>query len=76
MLVWLSPTHWQLNSILTLLLAGAVIAAFSTVFEAILGVDKPIIEAEEGGSTYWRIISRLPIKRRSWFIENLRFLRN
>jgi len=72
LLVWLSPTHWQLNSILTLLLAGALIAAFSTVFEAILGIDKPIIEAGEGSSAYWRIISRLPIKRRSWFIENLR----
>jgi ubiquinone biosynthesis protein len=72
LLVWLSPTHWQLNSILTLLLAGALIAAFSTVFEAILGVDRPIIEAGEGSSAYWRIISRLPIKRRSWFIENLR----
>ena len=45
LLVWLSPTHWQLNSIFTLLLAGALIAAFSTVFEAILGVDKPIIES-------------------------------
>ncbi len=33
---------------------------------------KPIIEAGEGSSAYWRIISRLPIKRRSWFIENLR----
>ena len=39
LLVWLSPTRWQMNSILTFLLAGALIAALSTVFEAILGVD-------------------------------------
>jgi ubiquinone biosynthesis protein len=55
-----------------LLIAGALIAILTTVFEAILGVDKPIIEAGEGSSFYWRIIGRLPIKRRSWFIENLR----
>ncbi|NTU65703.1 MAG: hypothetical protein HGB05_20450, partial [Chloroflexi bacterium] len=72
LLVWISPDRWQVNSILTFLAAGGLIALLSTVFEAILGVDKPIIEAGEGSSTYWRIISRLPIKRRSWFIENLR----
>ena len=72
LLVWISPTRWQMNSLLTFLFAGALIAALTTVFEAILGVDKPIIEAGEGSSAYWRIISRLPIKRRSWFIENLR----
>jgi len=72
LLVFISPNHWQVNSIFTFLIAGALIALLSTALEAILGIDKPIIEAGEGSSFYWRIISRLPIKRRSWFIENLR----
>ena len=73
LLVWLSPQHWELQyGIFTLLIAGAVIAILSTIFEAILGVDKPIVDTREDSPTYWRIISRLPMKRRSWLIENIR----
>jgi ubiquinone biosynthesis protein len=72
-LVALSPGHWEVQrGFLTLLLAGALIAILSTIFEAILGVDKPIIDTREDSPTYWRLISRLPLKRRSWLIENLR----
>jgi ubiquinone biosynthesis protein len=73
LLVWLSPQHWEVqNGIFTLLIAGSVIAVLSTIFEAILGVDKPIIDTSEDSPTYWRLISRLPMKRRSWLIENIR----
>jgi ubiquinone biosynthesis protein len=73
LLVWLSPSHWEVqNGFLTLLIAGALIAILSTIFEAILGVDKPIIDTSEDSPTYWRLISRLPLKRRSWLIENIR----
>src|SRR5512139_3735895 len=44
LLVWLSPQRWEVSyGFLTLLIAGAIIAVLSTIFEAILGVDKPII---------------------------------
>jgi ubiquinone biosynthesis protein len=73
LLVWLSSSHWEVRyGFITLLIAGAVIALLSTIFEAILGVDKPIIDTREDSPTYWRIISRLPMKRRNWLIENLR----
>jgi ubiquinone biosynthesis protein len=73
LLVWLSPQRWEVYyGFLTLLIAGAVIAILSSIFEAILGVDKPIVDTREDSPTYWRIISRLPMKRRNWLIENLR----
>ncbi len=72
-LVWLSPTHWVLDrGLLTLLFAGALIAVLSSIFEAVLGVDKPILDTREDSPTYWRLIGRLPLKRRNWLIENIR----
>jgi ubiquinone biosynthesis protein len=73
LLIWISRSHWELYyGVITLLIAGALIAIFSTILEAILGVDKPIIDTSEDSPTYWRLISRLPLKRRSWLIENIR----
>ena len=73
LLVWLSPQRWEVqHGFITLLIAGTIIALLSTIFEAILGVDKPIIDTREDSPTYWRLISRLPLKRRSWLIENIR----
>ena len=73
LLVLLSPQRWSLDhGLITLLIAGALIALLSSIFEAILGVDKPIIDTREDSPTYWRIISRLPMKRRNWLIENFR----
>jgi ubiquinone biosynthesis protein len=73
LLVLLSRQRWELDhGLLTLLIAGSLIAILSTIFEAILGVDKPIIDTSEDGPTYWRLIGRLPLKRRSWLIENIR----
>ena len=72
-LVLISRSHWELYyGLITLLIAGALIALLSSLFEAILGVDKPIIDTSEDSPTYWRIISRLPLKRRNWLIENFR----
>jgi ubiquinone biosynthesis protein len=72
-LVLISRSHWELYyGVITLLIAGALIAILSSIFEAILGVDKPIIDTSEDSPTYWSIISRLPLKRRNWLIENLR----
>jgi len=68
LLIWISRSHWELYyGVITLL-----IALLSTVLEAILGVDKPIIDTSEDSPTYWRLISRLPLKRRNWLIENFR----
>jgi ubiquinone biosynthesis protein len=73
LLIWISRSHWELYyGVITLLIAGALIAILSTILEAILGVDKPIIDTSEDSPTYWRLISRLPLKRRSWLIENIR----
>jgi len=73
LLIWISRSHWELYyGVITLLIAGALIALLSTVLEAILGVDKPIIDTSEDSPTYWRLISRLPLKRRNWLIENFR----
>ena len=73
LLVLLSRQRWELDhGLLTLLIAGSLITILSTILEAILGVDKPIIDTSEDSPTYWRLISRLPMKRRSWLIENIR----
>jgi ubiquinone biosynthesis protein len=73
LLVLLSPQRWSLDhGLITLLIAGSLIALLSSLFEAVLGVDKPIIDTREDSPTYWRIISRLPMKRRNWLIENFR----
>jgi ubiquinone biosynthesis protein len=72
-LVALSYQHWEAQQgFITLLIAGALIAITSTILEAILGVDKPILDTSEDSPTYWRLISRLPLKRRNWLIENIR----
>src|SRR5512139_1971251 len=72
-LVLLSPNRWELqNGLITLLIAGSLIAILTTIFEAILGVDKPILDTSEDSPTYWRLIRRLPLKRRNWLIENIR----
>src|SRR5512139_1665174 len=68
LLVFVTPNHWAVSyGIITLLIAGALIAVLSTIFEAVMGVDKPIVDTREDSPTYWRIIGRLPLKRRSWF---------
>src|SRR5512139_565224 len=73
LLVALSYQRWEVRyGFITLLIAGALIAIFSTILEAILGVDKPIIDTSEDSPTYWRLISRLPLKRRNSLIENFR----
>ena len=72
-LVALSYQHWEAQyGFITLLIAGALIAITSTILEAILGVDKPILDTREDSPTYWHLISRLPLKRRNWLIENIR----
>jgi ubiquinone biosynthesis protein len=72
-LVALSYQHWEAQQgFITLLIAGALIAITTTILEAILGVDKPILDTSEDSPTYWRLISRLPLRRRNWLIENIR----
>ena len=72
-LVLLSPNRWELqHGLITLLIAGSLIAILTTIFEAILGVDKPILDTSEDSPTYWRLIRRLPLRRRNWLIENIR----
>ena len=72
-LVAVSNQHWEAQyGFLTLLIAGALIAITSTILEAILGVDKPILDTSEDSPTYWRLIRRLPLRRRNWLIENIR----
>jgi ubiquinone biosynthesis protein len=73
LLVIVSPQRWTLDhGLITLVIAGALIALLSSIFEAVLGVDKPILDTGEDSPTYWRLIGRLPLKRRSWLIENIR----
>src|SRR5512138_2928168 len=73
LLVLLSPNRWELqNGLITLLSAGSLIAIVTTILEAILGVDKPILDTSEDSPTYWRLIRRLPLRRRNWLIENIR----
>ena len=72
-LVLLSPNRWELqHGLITLLIAGSLIAILTAIFEAILGVDKPILDTSEDSPTYWRLIRRLPLRRRNWLIENIR----
>ena len=73
LLILVLPNRWQVQSIFTVLVGGVLIGLLIAFLEAIFGLDKPIVDAKEYGRTYWRIINKLPMRRRNWFIENLRF---
>jgi ubiquinone biosynthesis protein len=73
LLILLLPNRWQVQNIFSVILGGILIGVLIAFFEAVFGLDKPIVDAKEYGRTYWRILSRLPVRRRNWFIENLRF---
>jgi ubiquinone biosynthesis protein len=70
---WLSPIEWDVNNIFTVLLAGAIIGILSALFDAVLGLNRPILDEIESGDSYWRWFSKLPAGGRNTLVENMRF---
>jgi ubiquinone biosynthesis protein len=76
-LLWLmsviGPGIWTFRyGIITLLLAGAVLAIVSTLLDVVFGVNRPLLGDIESGTTYWKLFERLPSGRRNRILENLR----
>jgi ubiquinone biosynthesis protein len=58
--------------ILRLLIASSLIAAASFALEAILGLNRPDIDAAGKGRGIWRLAERLPLSLNSALLENIR----
>ncbi len=69
----LSPIDWAFENIFTLLFAGAVIGVLLALFDAVLGLNRPILDEIESGESYWRWFTKLPVSGRNTFVENMRF---
>ena len=64
---------WDFDSILTVLFAGLIVGIFGALLDAVLGLNRPILDDIESGDTYWRWLSRIDSGRRNIIVENLRF---
>ena len=73
LLALLSPLNWDFNNIFTLLVAGAIIGVLSAIADAVLGLNRPVLDEIESGASYWRWFSKLPSGGRNTFVENMRF---
>ena len=73
LLALLSPLDWDFNNVFTLLFAGAIIGVLSAISDAVLGLNRPVIDEIESGASYWRWFSKLPVGGRNTFVENMRF---
>ena len=73
LVAWLSPIEWDFSNIFTLLFAGVIIGILLALFDAVLGLNRPILDEIESGETYWRWFSKLPVSGRNTLVENMRF---
>ena len=73
LLALLSPLDWDFNNVFTLLVAGAIIGVLSAISDAVLGLNRPVLDEIESGASYWRWFSKLPVGGRNTFVENMRF---
>jgi len=69
----LSPIEWDFDNIFTVLIAGAIIGILLALFDAVLGLNRPILDEIESGESYWRWFTKLPVSGRNTFVENMRF---
>lgn len=76
-LLWLisviGPGDWTFHyGIITVLLAGTILALVTAVLDIVFGVNRPLLGDIETGSTYWKLFERMPSGRRNRILENLR----
>ena len=64
---------WHLDNIFTVLFAGLFVGVVGALMDAILGINRPVLDEIENGERYWKFLSRVDSGRRSAIIENLRF---
>ena len=76
LLSYLSPNLMVINSpgLLSLILAGAIMAVTVTILEAIFGLDSPVVEDLGKSKFYWRWLGMLPKGRRNRIVDNLRLM--
>ncbi len=74
LLIWLFPGEVIVSEPkwLWVLLASVLIALFGTLFESLLGLNRPELDDVGRGQMLWRVLDTLPTPRRSALIENLR----
>jgi ubiquinone biosynthesis protein len=58
--------------VLWLLLFAALYTLLSSILDAVLGLNRPSVEAAERGQSIWRLLDALPTPRRNAILENLR----
>lgn len=59
-------------AVLWILVAAVLFTVGSTAVDALLGLDRPGVDAAGRGQLLWRLLDALPTPRRNIFIENLR----
>ena len=59
-------------TLLWLLVLAALYTILSSVLDAVLGLNRPSVEAAERGQSIWRVLDALPTPRRNAVLENLR----
>jgi ubiquinone biosynthesis protein len=76
LLSYLSPNLIVIDSpgIISLIIAGAIMAATVTILEAIFGLDSPVVEDSGKSKFYWRWFGALPKGRRNRIVDNLRLM--
>lgn len=55
-----------------LLLLAALYTILSSILDAVLGLNRPSVDAAERGRSIWRFLDALPTPRRNAILENLR----
>jgi ubiquinone biosynthesis protein len=59
-------------ALLWLLIASVLITLVDTALQTILGLNQPSINISGEGQGIWKLVDRLPMKRRSQLLENIR----
>ena len=72
LLALFAPVAMTADSIISVILAGFVMAVTITVLEAILGLDSPVLDETNSNSFYWRWLGKLPPERRERIDQSLR----
>ncbi len=66
--------QWGVTSIISVLAAGAVLGIVLSIFDAVLGVNRPSLTGLEEGTGLWGFVDRMPIASRNRLVQNFRFL--
>jgi ubiquinone biosynthesis protein len=76
LLSYLAPILMVISypGILSIIIAGAIMAVTVTILEGVFGLDSPVIDGAGRSKFYWRWFGLLPKDRRNRIVDNLRLM--